>query len=205
MLWILISISVALVVVDILMGRYYAKKSTIVGLDGDTDDGETLVELPWQSRISIVLALLAVACTSFYGGAFFVYAALETAAQGDVISGGGRVVIAFFFFAFWAHALSYCVGGAMYQICEKLWPGKKSWPKVLDYLYYSAGGVFLFFVVLQTSTSPVSEAWFSVAFGIFVLNLKLLKTSIELFPDMYANKVAVRNFERKAVVFRVWN
>lgn len=204
MLWLLVFISVLLVGLDVLVGRHHSRKSAIVGLDGDLDADETLFELPWQSRVSVASALLAVACMSFYGGAQFVRTAIDTATQGDVISAGILVVIAFFFFAGWAHALSYCIGGAMNQICEKSWPGRNSWPKVLDYLYYSAGGVFLFFVVLQASTTPASEAWFSVTFGIFVLNIKLLKTSIELFPDMYANKVAVRNFERKTVVSTVW-
>ncbi len=204
MIWVLISVSVFLVGLDILLGRRYSKRPTIVSLDGDLDE-EALVELPWQSRVSIAVALLAVACMSFYGGALFVRTALDTATQGDLSSAGIRVVIAFFFFTGWAHLLFYCVGGAMNQICEKCWPEKKSWPKVLDYFYYFAGGFFLFFVVMQTYTSPASEIWYSVSFGIFVLNLKILKTSIELFPDIYANKIAVRNFERKTVISRIWS
>ncbi len=107
--------------------------------------------------------------------------------------GGGFIII-----GAGLHYFAYCLGGAL-----KAWLGA-AWPKLIDYPYYTAGAVLLVWIASQTSAGEQLVALrFEIVSGMILLNLKILKTSTEIFPTLYASPFnLVRTWPLRTVIYQ---
>jgi len=96
------------------------------------------------------------------------------------------------------HILFYCFGG----VVASLFP-KKLWPKVIDYPYYLAAAALLIMIAYNIQSSQgdlIRIAGYEIVVGILVLNLKILKTSVELFTCFGHPTELIRTLPPKGVV-----
>ena len=98
------------------------------------------------------------------------------------------VLIAFILLLIGIHAIGYCYHGMLYK-----WTSGK-WPKIIDYFYYIAASIFLF-LLLDSSKQTII---YDILVGSILFNLKILKTTIEVFTNSYNKDVAlIRSIYRR--------
>ena len=82
------------------------------------------------------------------------------------------------------HVFAYCFAGVLNR-----WPfGGRFWPKGIDYVYYMFGSAVLALLVAEIygeQAIRVEALRVEVVIGVYLFNLKLLKTSYELFPGTF--------------------
>ena len=92
----------------------------------------------------------------------------------------GHLVV-FVLVSFFTHTVGYSFGGFLNR-----WPWNgRLWPKGIDYLYYLFGTLVLAVLLAQIygeSEVLLKALKWEVFFGIFLFNMKIFKTSYEIFP-----------------------
>ena len=89
--------------------------------------------------------------------------------------------------AVFIHFLGYCFSGVLNK-----WPFEGVlWPKSFDYIYYICAFVLLITIAaglydLNDFVTSISKT--EIIIGVYLLNLKIFKTSYELFPNKYQHK-----------------
>jgi hypothetical protein len=98
-----------------------------------------------------------------------------------------RLFIQFTCAFFAIHFLGYCFSGAFHSLSSK-YAGLSLWPKILDYPYYALGSYLLIGILAnlyKQEEAGIVLSEMEVMFGVYLLNLKIFKTSYEVFPESW--------------------
>lgn len=98
------------------------------------------------------------------------------------------VAVSFLMFATHSHVMSFYFGGWIKRRVDKLFGGN-AWPKVIDYPYYIFSVALVSMLIFSYVGQQVS-LWvvhLEIVGALYLLSLKLLKTSIEVYPKVFAS------------------
>lgn len=105
-----------------------------------------------------------------------------------------QVVIAFAYLfvlaALFVHAFCYCFSGLLHRV------GGRLWPKGIDYIYYVFGALALILIaanIFEEKALVADAIRGEILGGIYLFNLKIFKTSYDLFPALQSSGHWVRD------------
>jgi hypothetical protein len=195
---VLVALLLSLAVGDLLLSRKHSEPTMHKMGRGDTIKGYLLTA---RVAIDIIFSIL-LNITMFYLSMTLVYSSIliinsdffSSVILKNAIS-GALLLLSFSAISFSLHILFFYFGGFIRSAMERH-ISARSWPKIIDYLYYSIGALFLLFLLFEYGGSGASNGLklaTQIVSGTFLLNAKLIKTSIEIFPEKFASeRVAVR-------------